>query len=338
MNTLLTGAADKLALLQHLIQHDFPSGVTVIDPTGTLAETIADSVPPEFAERVFYFDPSETSYIASFNVFENVLDGPKLVQDLCAFFDALFPAGPETLTRQTSNFVLANILTILLDSPQITFLSILEFLKDIPLRETYLKRCKNKIALRNWEAIEGWDKGQRNAAFSHVQIKIGTLLLSPTLYRTLQEPSTYYLTKTPIFIANLSRAKLGDGVSKLLGTLLISRAKTPVYINDFAFFASDYLGSLFSQGGYTVAIQSLSQLSKPIQQTVLAFEKKYVFKSTMEDAERLTPYIDAVDNPQKLVDLSPEEFLPKAQLEPSLSGRFKAVRKRSRACHTRRVE
>ena len=338
MNRLLIGAGDPLPLLRHLIQRDLPAGVTVIDPDGWLAEAIADSVPEELTEQTHYFDPSDAKHIASFNVLEGVLepDRPKLVQDLCAFFDALFPAGAQTLTRQYGTYVLANVLTILLDSNGVSFLSVLEFLRDKTFRQQCLERSQNPIALRNWAAIEEWDSTLRKQAFANVETKVGTLLLSPVMRRTLQDRPTFHLRKTPIFIANLSRQKLGDSAARLLGTLLISRAATPLYINDFGFFASDHLTSLFSSGGYTVTLRSLSELSKTTSQAVLRFEDKYAFSLTPDDAETLQPYISGVLNPDVLVDMAPNEFRPDIDLDaPAASGRLKAVRRRSNARHAR---
>ena len=71
-NRAIFGTGDKRALLLHLIQNDFPSGVTIIDPDGSLARAVLDIVPTEFTERTFYFDPA--NHPASFNVFENVKD------------------------------------------------------------------------------------------------------------------------------------------------------------------------------------------------------------------------------------------------------------------------
>lgn len=337
-NRLIIGAGNKLPLLQHFIQSDFPSGVTVIDPTGTLAEAVADSIPEQYETDVFYFDPSDTKNVASFNVFSAVPKPHhnKLVEDLFAFFDVVSSAGQDTLTRRNGNSVLKNVLTILLDNENVSFLSVLEFLSDKNFRNACLRKCDNPMALRNWQAIEEWDKTIRTSAYSYVDTLVGDMLLSSVMYRTLQRPpSTFSTTKTTILIANLSRQKIGDSTSKLLGTLLISRAKTPVYINDFGFFASDYLASLFSQGGYTVAIQFLSELPKTVEQTVLGFPEKYVYRTTLDDADKLKFGV-GVSNPSILVDLSPEEFLPKVELDPPLaSKRFKAVRKRSIACHTR---
>lgn len=334
-NTLLAGASDKLALQLHLIQKHYRDSLIVVDPIGNVAEAVANSIPKELTERVHYFDPSDTKHIASFNVFENPPDPAKLVQDLCAFFDALYPAGGSTLTRFYGTSVLKNVLTILSDNTNISFLSILQFLSDTDFQARCIKKCTNTIALSNWARISAWDKTQKKNAFGFVETMVGDLLLSPVMHRTLQDPhSTFYLTKTPILIADLS--KIGDTDKRLLGTLLISRATTPVYINDFAFFASDYLASLFSQGGYTVALQFLSDVPKNVQQTLLGFPEKYVYRTTLEDAEKLQVYIRGVENPAILVDLSPEEFRPVLRLDlPLARRRLRAVRKRSIAFHTR---
>ena len=325
----------KLAVLLHFIEQDFQNGLTIVDPDGSLAEAALDIVPPKFTEDTFYFDPSDDKHVASFNVFERVTDKAKLVQDVCAFFDALFPAGAETLTRLNSNFVLANVLTVILDTPGVSFISVLEFLSDTKFRDTCLHNCTNPIALRNWRAIEEWDKAQRKNAFAQIEAKLGTLLLSPVMRRTLEDPSTYYIGKTKILIANLSRSKLGDTTSKLLGTLLISQATTPVYINDFGFYASGHLASLFSQGGYTVALQFLEELSRAVQQTVLGFDEKYVFKTTPEDADRLKFSLNLMER-RPLIELGPGEFLPQVVLKPpATTGRSRAVLRRSIARHTR---
>ncbi len=332
-NRAIFGAGNKLDLLLHFIQHDFPSGVTIIDPDGSLARAVLDIIPRADTERAFYFDPA--NYPASFNVFENAKDKSKLVQDLCAFFDALFPAGAETLTRLNSNFCLANVLTVIADDPRSTFMSVLEFLSDKQFREGCLRNCSNKIALRNWDAIEGWDIGQRKNAFAQIETKLGTLLLSPVLHDTLQLKCTHFFEHNEILIADLSRAKIGDRASKLLGTLLISRAKTPVYINDFHFFASDYLASLFSQGGYTVAVQFLSALPQNVAQELLGFDEKFIFRTTPEDADRLKYSVGIMER-RVIVDLGPSEFLPGLALNPpTTTGRSQAVLNRSIACHTR---
>lgn len=338
MNRLLIGASDKTALFLHFLQQDFPHGLTLIDPDGSLAKAALDIIPVDLTEEVNYFNPSDAKNVGSFNVFANVTDKTKLVQDISSFFDAMFPAGAETLTRLNSNFVLANILTVITDTPGVTFRSVLEFLSDEEYQAACLSRCTNPMALSNWQAIQEWEPAQRKAAYAQITAKLGTLLLSPLMFRTLEGKSTFHLTKTNILIANLSRAKLGDEAAKLLGTLLITRAKTPVYINDFDFFASDYVASLFSQGGYTVSVPFLSTVPPNVAQRLLSFPEKYVFRTTPEDAERLK-FGTRFTEGKNLVELKEGDFEPEIAIQPpQVTGRSRAVLKRSIARHTRRVK
>lgn len=334
---LIAGAGDKLALLRHFTQQDFETGFSFFDPDGRYARDILDSIPPKYTEDVCYLDPSDEVNVATFNVLENVKDKARLVEDLVVFFDLMFPAGDTTLTRLYSNTALKAILTILLDNTDVSLSSVLEFLSDENFRQTCLDHCTNAHALKMWERTAGWDKSFRNSAFALIEAKLDNLLLSPVLSRTLDKGNGFYPTKTKILIADLSRARIGDFASKLLGTLLISRATTPVYINDFGFFASDQLASLFSQGGYTVVLDFLSELpTRKVEQTLLSFPEKYVYRTTPQDAEKLQPYISGVENPNILLNLSPKEFRPEVKLDPPLAtGRFKVVRKRSIASHTR---
>lgn len=332
-NRAIFGAGNKIPLLLHFIQQDFPTGVTIIDPDGSLARAAADIVPVADTQRAFYFDPA--NHPASFNVFENVKDTAKLVSDICAFFDAMFPAGETTLTRSNSNFVLRTALTAVSDNRGATFMSVLEFLTDGQFREDCLASCTNPMARVNWDIVESWETSQRTAAFGQVQIKLGTLLLSPVMYDTLQKKCTHFFENNEILIADLSRSKIGDHAARLLGTLLISRAKTPVYINDFQFFASDYLTSLLSQGGYTVTLPFLSTVPPNVAQELLGFQEQYVFKTTPEDADRLKFSVGLMER-RSLIELGDSEFAPAFDLEPPrTTGRAGAVLRRSVACYTR---
>lgn len=341
-NRLLIGPDDKIALLLQLLQEDFATGVTIIDPDGRFAEAAADIVPPELTDNVFYFDPSNLSRPPGLNVLDDVPPDERdnVRQALCEYFEAMFVGG----WGHQSNFIFANCIRLLLDTPGSTFLGVLKLLQD-PEYPKYLNEClancSDPVVKKNWAIIGSWDNRQYQAAMAPLQNKIGTLLLSPVIRNIVcQEHSTFSLTGHKIIIANLSRAKIGDLTARLLGSLLITRAETPVYINDLGFFSSDYLATLFPKGGYTVALRFLTELKNApaLKQAAPAIEDKYIFRTTSDDAEELAPSV-GVQNPGKLVDLLPnqvyafeKEFKP--ERPPSL-GRLNAIRKRSVASHTR---
>lgn len=342
MNNRAAIGDSNFDLLLHFIQHDFQTGATIIDPDGSLARAVADIIPPEHTQNTFYFDPSNDDQITNFNVFRKVKqkDRPRLVQDLCAFLNNAFPAGESTLTRLYSTTLLPTILTIVADNEDVSLMSVLKFMADADYQARCLERCTSAMAKDNWNAAQHWKREIRDGALALIEATLRQLLLYPVIHRTLASGNGFYPTKTRILIADLSRARLGDTVSKLLGTLLITRAKTPVYINNFDFYASDYIASLFSQGGYTVATPFLSTLPPNVAQALLGFEEKYVYRTTPEDAERLRYFVNQM-NPDNLISQKAGDFLASQPIEiipPRVRGRYRAVLRRSIALHTRKVE
>jgi hypothetical protein len=339
MNRLFIGAPDKTNFILQSLADEFFSGVILIDPTGELARAAADIVPVRDTQRAFYFDPSDTEYPAGFNVLADVPphQRSKLVEDLCAYFEGMWPNG----WGAQSNYILANCLRVLLDTPGTTLLGVLKLLTDKAYRAQCLLNCTDPVVLANWAVINAWDKKQEQTALAPLLNKVGTLLMSPTIRNIVgQETSTFSLSRGQIVIADLERAKLGDLTARLLGGLLIARSSGQVYINELGFFASDYLTSLFSQDRFAASLNFLAETSRTptLTQALLSIHEKIILRTNKRDAEELSFYVNA-PNPRKLIDLSdgeamtPSGFLIPQPIPPLK--RLRALRKRSRARHTR---
>jgi hypothetical protein len=333
MNRLFIGSPDKTNfILQSL---DFTRGVTLIDPTGALAPAAANIVPIGRTQRTLYLDPSDMAHPVGLNVLEGVApdDRQPLTEQLCSYFEAMWPSG----WGAQSNFILANCLRVLLDTQGATLLGVLKLLTDRSYRDTCIANCTDPVVLANWRVINRWDTKQSQAAIAPLQNKIGTLLMSPTIRNIVgQKRST--LTGADIIIANLDRAKLGSLTARLLGGLLIARCGGDIYINDFGFFASDYVASLLPQNRFSVSLSFLDELPRKLQAAVLTIEEKLVLKINPRDAEELAFYVGLM-NPRILTELAPEEArtttgLFEAAPPPSLR-RLRPIRRHSRACHTR---
>ena len=335
MNRLIIGSPDKSALLLTLMAEDFDNGFTLIDPTGELAEAAADRAP---VQRTFYLDPSDIRHPPGFNVFDDVPldDRHKIAEDMCAYFEAMWPNG----WGARSGYIFLNCLRLLLDTPGSTFLGMPKLLTDGSYRAKCLKHCTDPVVLNFWRnEFADWDDRFRKDAIAPLQNKLGALLTSPLIRNILgQRHSTFSLETSNIVIANLNRAKIGDQTAFLLGSLLIGRTKGRVYINDLGFFASDHLATMLPQKRFTLSHQYLEELPKKLQQAVLAIWDKTVFKTTREDAERLAFYM-GVTNPSILTDLDPQEARQKngviEPIVPPALRRLRAVQRRSRACFTR---
>jgi hypothetical protein len=324
--------------LQFLAE-DFASGIVLIDPTGNLARAAANIVPAADTYRTFYFDPSDMAHPAGFNVLEGVPPDKhsKLTEDLCSYFEGMWPSG----WGAQSNYILANCIRVLLATEGSTLLGVLKLLTDKDYRKECLPNCTDPVVSANWAVINAWDKRQEQTALAPLLNKIGTLLMSPTIRNIVgQKRSTFSLAQGQIIIADLDRAELGDLTARLLGGLLTARSSGQVYINDLGFFASDYLASLLSQNRFAVALSFLAETrrSPALTQALLSVEDKTILRTNRKDAEELSFYVNA-PNPRKLIDLANDQALtPSGTLthQPILSlNRLKALRKHSRARHTR---
>lgn len=325
---------------------DLDGGFLLIDPTGTLARQLADTIPQPLRERVCYLDIADVAHPVGFNVLNGVLpdDRHKLAEDICAYFEAVFPEGPATLSRARTSYILLNCLRVLLDTPGSTFLGIPRLLTDTAYRTRLLDsekgHCHDPKVLSFWnDEFARWDEKARAQAIADFQAKMGRLLTSPVIRNIIGQPfSTFSLDAGHIIIADLDRSKLGDQTAYLLGSLLIARSSGTLYINDLGFFARDHLARTLRQERATVALNTLSELPAALQQAALAIPDKTVFTTTMEDAERLAFYV-GIPNPVVLVDLRPWEARTPAGLirpvAPQSTGSLEAIRRRSRACFTR---
>jgi hypothetical protein len=105
-----------------------------------------------------------------------------------------------------------------------------------------------------------------------------------------------------------------------------------VVINDYPFFGYEVP---LAQERFTLAVNYLDEMPKKMQQALLSIENKMVFQTTPKDAEELLFYVGAM-NPRQLTELAPGEAYGLGQADPPPSlKRLKAIRKRTRAVHTR---
>jgi hypothetical protein len=342
MNRLLIGAPDKTNLLLHFLQADIESGFTLIADKAT-AEAAANLIPATQTCRTLYLDPSDFDHPPGFNVLGGVnttIQKDKLTQDICAYFEAMFPNG----WGAQSNFLLALTLRILLDTPDQTMLGVLKVLTDKSYRTHCLSFCEDPVVLAAWDFIDRLSAEDRRwypNAIAPLMNKIGTILMSPPLRNIVgQTRSTFSLAYGFINIIALDRAALGDLTARLLGSLLIARAQGPLYIADLGFFASDHLASLLPQERMTVVLKFLAELDRApvLREAILSIPQKFAFNTTDEDAERLAFHIGVL-NIRQITELRPDEYRSLTGTErmaPIKFGRrIQAIRKRSRAALSR---
>ncbi|MCD5383070.1 ATP-binding protein, partial [Candidatus Gracilibacteria bacterium] len=259
----------KSTILENMLFSDIQAGkgVTVIDPHGDLAEAVISFVPSNRVNDVVIFDPSDTAFPVSFNMLEckNPEQFDTVADGLLGVFKKMFADswGPR-LEHFLRNAILA-----LVEIEGTTMLSILRIFNDSKYRDWIVKQIKNPTVISFWKDEFGkMQDRQRQEALGPIQNKVGQFLSSATIRNIFGQRKSsidlrFAMDKKKIIIINLSKGKIGEVNSSLLGSMLVtkfqidamSRANIPerdrvdhyLYVDEFQNFATDSFGTILSE-------------------------------------------------------------------------------------------
>ena len=288
----------KSTLLENLVVQDIQNGegVAVIDPHGTMAERLLDYVPPHRVKDVIYFAPFDADYPISFNVMEDVGHDKRhlVASGLMSTFKKIWADAWSAKME----YILNNILLALLEYPESTLLGINRMLSDKDYRKKVADNISDPSVKAFWtdEFAKHKDRYMQEAGAA-IQNKVGQFVSNPIIRNIVgQTHSSFDIRKLmdekKILIMNLSKGRMGEQNSNLIGSMLItkiylaamSRAdKLPAglnnlpdfyfYVDEFQSFANEsFLGILSEARKYklnlTIAHQYIEQTSEKVRAAV----------------------------------------------------------------------
>jgi hypothetical protein len=285
----------KTSLLRNLILQDIHEGrgVGFIDPHGDVAEELLNCIPPHRTDDVAYFNPADLEYPVGLNpLHKSPRDQHHLVVD--NIISTLKSRWGDVWGTGRMQYVMHHTLSALLFYDHATFLGVNRLLSDPQFRDKILMRVQDPIVKAFWIREFPRDKQEQALWASPIQNKVGQFTTSPLMRNILgQTTSSINLRRTMdegrIFIANLSKGKIGEENSGLLGSFLVAqfqqaamqRADTaegerrdfPLYIDEFQNFTTDAFRSILSEARkyrlcLTLGHQYISQLPESLQSAI----------------------------------------------------------------------
>ncbi len=259
----------KSAMLENMAIQDIRrgDGVGFIDPHGEGAETVLRFVPEERINDVVYFNPADIERAIGFNVMEKVdKDYRHLVASgLMGVFKKIWP----DVWSARMEYILNNTILALLDYPNSTLLGINRMMSDADFRKKVIEKITDPVVKSFWtKEFASWSQQYATEAVSAIQNKVGQFT-SVSLVRNIigQVNSTIdmrdIMNNKKILIANLSKGKIGEDNSTLLGALLITKLQLAamervnikeedrsdffLYIDEFQNFATRSFISILSE-------------------------------------------------------------------------------------------
>lgn len=279
----------KSTLLAHLIASDIRAGrgVGLLDPHGDLCEAILAGVPSERTNDVILLDAGDARHPVSFNPLDcpRAEDRALVASGVLSAFKKLYGEswGPRM------EHILRNTLLALLERPGSTLLTAVRLLSDDRFRSDLTGTLADPIVRAFWQReFPALPRKLQVEATAPVLNKLGHFVSTPLLRNILGQPkSTLQLRRIldegKILLVNLSKGRMGDDASALLGAFLttaiqlaaMSRADVPeekrpdffLYVDEFQNFATESFASILSEArkyglALTLANQYLAQLDE----------------------------------------------------------------------------
>jgi len=312
----------KTGLLKNMIIQDIKNGdgVAFIDPHGNDIEDILAAIPPERLKDVIYFDPAYTARPMGLNMLEYDRNRPEMktfvVDEVYGIFRKLYADVPEAFGPMFEQYY-RNAVQLVVEDPDSgsTFVEIPRIFADPAFRNLKLSKCNNPIIVQFWKKIAEQAQGDpslENVA-PYITSKFDVFLTNDIMRPVVsQEKSAFDFRKImdekKIFLANLSKGRLGDRNTSLLGLILVSKflqaafsrvdtkGDLPVfylYIDEFQNFATPSIGTILSEArkyklSLVIAHQFIAQLDEKIRDAVVGnVGTKAAFRVGTTDAEFL---------------------------------------------------
>jgi CxxC-x17-CxxC domain-containing protein len=288
MYVLGKSGTGKSVLLQNMIIQNIANGegVCVVDPHGELVEDILRSIPEDRIKDVIYFNPADTEYHVGFNVLE--VEDPKYKHLVASGLMGIFTKIWANTWSARMEYIMNNAILALLDTPGTTLLGIQRILVDKDYRQQIIGNLKDPVVKTFWiHEYEAWQDKFRNEAIAPIQNKVGQFLSTSIIRNVVgQSQSTINIFEImntgKIFLVNVSKGRVGEDNSALLGGMLITkiqlaameRVRIPelerkdfyLYVDEFQNFVTDSFASILSEArkyrlNLIIAHQYTAQLS-----------------------------------------------------------------------------
>lgn len=313
----------KTNIMLNMITQDIKNGdgCCYIDPHGTDIQTILSRIPKERIDDVIYFDPAYTARPMGLNMLEYDPKYPEqktfVVNEMMGIFNKLFDMkiGGGAMFEQ----YFRNSAFLVMEDPESgsTLLEITRVLADKKFRDYKISKCKNPIIKQFWVSAEQTTGDQSLANFvPYISSKFDNFISNDIMRPVvLQQNSVFNFRKImdekKILLVNLSKGRLGDINSNLIGLVLVGKIQMAalsrvdmfgkpmndfyLYIDEFQNVTTDSIASILSEArkyrlSLNIAHQYITQLEENIKNAVFGnVGSMAVFRVGTEDAAFLEP-------------------------------------------------
>ena len=291
----------KTTLFSNMIEQDMLEGrgCCFVDPLGDAIEDLLGKIPEERIQDVILFDPSDTEYPVGLNLLEWQTADQRdfLIQEAIQIFYKLFdPTQMGIVGPQWEHWFRNAALTIMNQPGGGTLIDVPRIFTDDAFRTQLISSVTDPIVKAFWtQQLAKTADFHKSEMYNYFISKFGRFMTNDLMRNIIgQKKSAFDLRKLmdegKILLINLSKGKIGEVNSNLLGMILVSkiqmaafsRADTPeenrrdfyLYVDEFQNFTTDSFASILSEArkyrlSLSITNQYIAQLTEKIRDAVI---------------------------------------------------------------------
>jgi hypothetical protein len=318
----------KSTFLENLALQDMLNGggFAFVDPHGDTAEKLLAMVPKERTEDVIYFSPADMDYPMGLNLFEFSAPDQKdfIIQEVLNMLYKLYDPQHQGIMGPRYEDMFRNAaLAVMADPNGGTFIEIPLLFRDPQYLKQKLQYVTDQTVLGFWQ--KQFPAMQRSNEAGEVTAwfvsKFGAFLSNEMMRNIIGQPKSAFdlrdiMDNKKILIVNLSKGRVGDLNSKLLGMIFVmkfqaaamSRANIPedqrvdfsLYVDEFQNFSTESFATIMSEArkyhlNLIVANQFTTQLTEEIRDAVFGNMGTIIaFRVGQNDVDALTRYFQPI--------------------------------------------
>lgn len=326
----------KTTMILSMANQDIKNGkgVAVVDPHGDLAESLLSCIPDKRKNDLIYFNPDDIGFPIGLNLLEltpglseddQLREKELITESVISLFRKIFSEVWSAHAHRLE-YTLRNTIQTALTLEDPTLFTVYELLTNPEFQTTATANLEDEN-LKNFWKYEYGKAGdfQKVKMIGPITSRVGRFLFSPSAKRILEQKRSTInfdeiLDNKKILICNLSKGKLGEDTSEVLGIMILTKIqlaalkrarkeaskRTPfyLYVDEFQNFATPSFIQMLSEArkyaiNLTMAEQSTSQQKdRNLVNVILANVGTVIsFRSANPDDEKLmlpqfSPYVE----------------------------------------------
>lgn len=289
----------KSEFLKQMILQDINEGkgLCFMDPHGDAVEQILEMIPPNRAEDVIYFNPSDTERPVGLNLLEANTEDQKhfAATAVINMMYKLFDPYKTGIVGPRFEHAVRNAMLTAMSEKETSFVEVMRILTDSRFVQELLPKVQDPIVRRYWtDQIAQTSDFHKSEVLDYITSKFGRFVTNKLVRNIIgQSKSSFDLREVmdtgKILLINLSKGTLGEENSNFLGLILVprvlmaamSRADVPIearrdfylYVDEFQNFATPDFAVILSEArkyrlGLCVANQFIGQVEEEVKNAV----------------------------------------------------------------------